>query len=404
MGNRPHVLIAGGGIGGLTAALALLQKGIDVDIYEQAPEMLELGAGIQMAANGTRVLIELGLREQLEAVVSEAAGKEVRIWNTGEAWKLFDLGEDSIKRFGAPYWLVHRGQLHKILLDAVLALKSDAVHLNARCTGFEQTEDSVTLKFADGKIASGSALIGADGVQSVLRDQMFASPKATFTGLMAWRGLAPMDKLPEELRRPVGTNWVGTNGHVITYPICSGEYLNFVGLVENPEWTRESWSEEGSVEECLADFQDWHPLVRETISALDTPFRWALVGREPLTKWTDGRVALLGDACHPTLPFLAQGAIMAIEDGMVLARCFEAHPDDTALALTRYEGMRLERTTAIVNGSSANLHRFHNEALADPVQAAEYVESEWQPEKVRVRYDWLFEYDANTVALSEAAE
>lgn len=400
---KPHVMIAGGGIGGLTAALALLQQGFDVDVYEQAPQLAELGAGIQMAANGTRLLIELGLKERLRHVVCEAAGKEVRIWNTGQTWKLFDLGEDSIARFGAPYWLVHRGQLHTVLIEAVRALKPDAIHLDAAAVRYEQDETGVTLRLAGGKAVRGDILIGADGVHSVLRGQMFDSSKATFTGLMAWRGLAPMQDLSEELRRPVGTNWVGPGGHVITYPICGGRYLNFVGLVENREWTEESWSAVGSVEECLADFEGWHPLVRETLAKLDQPYRWALVGRDPLPNWTLGRVSLLGDACHPTLPFLAQGAIMAIEDGVVLARCLAASPDDPAGALQTYQAMRIERTTAIVNGSNANLDRFHNAALADPVGAVEYVEREWQPEKVRSRYDWLFEYDAMTVPLPEAA-
>lgn len=400
---KPHVLIAGGGIGGLTAALALLQKGFDVDVYEQAPELAELGAGIQMAANGTRLLIELGLEERLRSIVCEAAGKEVRIWNTGRTWKLFDLGEDSIERFGAPYWLVHRGQLHTVLIEAVRALKPDAIHLDATAVRYVQDDTGVELQMTGGRSARGDILIAADGVHSTLRSQMFDSPKATFTGLMAWRGLAPMDALSEELRRPVGTNWVGPGGHVITYPICGGKYLNFVGLVENKEWTEESWSTVGTVEECLADFEGWHPLVRETLAKLDQPFRWALVGRDPLPNWTLGRVSLMGDACHPTLPFLAQGAIMAIEDGVVLARCLEASPDDPAGALQTYQSMRIERTTAIVNGSNANLDRFHNAALADPAGAIEYVESEWQPEKVRSRYDWLFEYDAMTVPLPEAA-
>lgn len=204
-----HVIIAGAGIGGLTAALALLQRGFDVDVYEQASELRELGAGIQIAANGTRVLIDLGLEERLRPLVCEAAAKEVRIWNSGQKWKLFDLGEDSIRRFGAPYWMIHRGDLHRVLLDAVQESKADAVHLNARAIGFKQDADGVDLTLANGLSVHGDILIGADGVHSLLRNQMFHSPHAKFTGLMAWRGLAPMDKLGDELRRPVGTNWVG---------------------------------------------------------------------------------------------------------------------------------------------------------------------------------------------------
>lgn len=395
-----HVIIAGAGIGGLTAALALLQRGFDVDVYEQAEELREVGAGIQLAANGTRVLIDLGLEEQLRPLVCEAAAKQVRVWNSGLTRKLFDLGADSVKRFGAPYWMVHRGDLHRVLRHAVLALKPNAIHVNARCVGFQETQSEIDLLLANGQSVRGDVLIGADGVHSVLRAQMFQSPKAQFTGLMAWRGLAPVEKLCEELRSPVGTNWVGPGGHVITYPIRANTLLNFVGLVENAEWTSESWTEAGTKEECAADFAGWHPLVHEVIQQFDIPFRWALVGRQPLPQWTQGRVTLLGDACHPTLPFLAQGAIMAIEDGVILARCLQKHADAPEVGLSTYEGLRKERTTAIVRGSFANLDRFHNAALADPVRAAEHLDREWKPEEVRQRYDWLFEYDATQLAIA----
>lgn len=399
MQSRPHVIIAGAGIGGLTVALALLQRGIDVDVYEQAPELREVGAGIQIAANGMRVLFALGLEERLKPHVCEAAAKEVRIWNTGVTRKLFDLGEDSIRRFGAPYWMVHRGDLHRVLLDAVCELKADAVHVNARCTGFRQTTGSVELLLRNGHAVVGDVLIGADGVHSQLRTQMFNSTTAQFTGLMAWRGLARMDKLCDELRRPVGTNWIGPGGHVITYPLRANTLLNFVGFVENVEWTSESWTESGTKEECAADFAGWHPLVKEVIEHIDIPFRWALVSREPLKQWTQGLVTLLGDACHPTLPFLAQGAIMAIEDGLILARCLDQHAADPEHALMIYEGLRKERTSAIVRGSFANLARFHNAALADPIKAVEHLDREWKPEQIRRRYDWLFEYDATQLAV-----
>ncbi|WP_127107064.1 FAD-dependent monooxygenase [Pararhodobacter zhoushanensis] len=399
MSAKPTILIAGAGIGGLTAALALLQRGFDVTVFEQAPVLAELGAGIQMAANGSRVLIELGLEERLADIVCEAAAKEVRLWNTGQTWKLFDLGADSIERFGAPYWMVHRGELHRVLLEAVRALKPDAVITGAQALGFEQDADNVTLRLADGRQIRADVLVGADGVHSKLRSQMWKSPQARFTGLMAWRGLAPMEALPAELQRPVGTNWIGPGGHVITYPISGNRLLNFVGLVENRAWTSESWTEAGTQAECKADFAGWNPLIHAVIDTLDQPFRWALVSRDPLPNWTQGRVTLLGDACHPTLPFLAQGAIMAIEDGYILARCLEDAPSDPQGALKTYEALRSERTAAIVTGSEANLHRFHNPVLADPVEAPRYVEREWQPDKVRLRYDWLFEYDATRLPI-----
>lgn len=396
--KSPHVLVAGGGIAGLTAALALLRRGIDVDVYEQASELREVGAGLQLAPNGTRLLIELGLRERLETVVCEAARKEVRLWNTGQTWKLFDLGKDCIERFGAPYWTVHRGDFHAVLRDAVLALKPNAIHLNCHVDGFTQDCNGAVLHFAGGRADTrGDAIIAADGVHSRLRAAAGVTAKTFFTGIMAWRGLVPADRVSPELRTPVGANWVGPGAHVITYPVRRGELYNFVGAVEGRDWPVESWTESGTHEECLADFKGWHPAVQEMIHGLDTPFKWAFVGREPLSQWAFGRLCLIGDACHPTLPFLAQGANMGIEDAVVIARCIAASPGDIETAFRRFEDLRIERTTKIVRGSTETAKRFHNPILSDHDKAVAYITQEWQPDRIRTRYDWLFEYDALSV-------
>jgi salicylate hydroxylase len=400
MSNKPSVLIAGAGIGGLTAALALLRRGFEVQVFEQAPELGELGAGLQLAADGTRILQALGLGPKMETVICEAACKEVRLWNTGETRKLFDLGEDSRRRFGAPYWFAHRGDLHRILYEAVATLAPNSVHTGKRCVSYSETGGAVELHFESGGSVRGDVLIGADGVHSRLRDQMFASPRAEFTGIVAWRGMARMEELPLSLRRPVGTNWVGPGGHIVTYPVRRGELMNFSGFVERSDWTIESWSTKGTCEECAKDYEGWNDSVHDIIRVLGHPFKWALIGREPLQTWSLGRATLLGDAAHPTLPFLGHGSIMALEDAFVLARCLDETPDEPQFALKRYEATRVQRTTAIVEGSAENAKRFHNRVLADRERARAYLDEHWQPENVRQRYDWLFEYDATKVPLA----
>jgi salicylate hydroxylase len=389
------ILIAGAGLGGLTAALALIQRGHRVRMFEQATELREVGAGVQLGANGTRLLIALGLQAAMQQVVCAAASKEIRLGSTGRTWPMFDLGESSVERFGAPYWMVHRGDFHRVLLEAVRQAAPDAIHSGNGCVGFDHTADRVILHLANGETATGDMLIGADGVHSCIRQQMFGEGKAHFTGIMAWRGLVPMKRLPPHQRRLVGVNWMGVGGHVVTYPLRRGELLNFVGVVERDDWRIESWTEPGSHDECLRDLANWHEDVKTIIRNIDTPYKWALLGRDPLDHYVRGRVCLMGDAAHPTLPFLAQGANMALEDAVVIARCLDLF--DIPEALRRYEDARLQRTAAIVRGASDNAKRFHNPALGSPEGAAAYVEREFQPEKVRQRYDWLYEYNALTV-------
>ena len=390
------IMIAGAGLGGLTSALALIQRGHRVRVFEQANELRETGAGVQLGPNGTRILIALGLEPAMRQIVCAATAKEIRLGTTGQAWPVFDLGESSVERFGAPYWMVHRGDFHAVLLDAVRTAAPDAVRTGCGCVGFSQTGDTAILHLANGDRIDGDILIGADGVHSQIRQQMSGAGPACFTGLMAWRGLVPMDRLAPHQRRSVGANWLGAGGHVVTYPIRRGALLNFVGVVERDDWHVESWNEPGSHAECLRDLANWHDDVKAVIRAIDTPYKWALLGREPLTAYVQNRVCLIGDAAHPTLPFLAQGGNMALEDAMVIARCLDLS-SDPGEALRRYQNARLDRTAAIVRGSSDNTRRFHNPALASAEGAAAYVEREFRPEKIRQRYDWLYEYDALTV-------
>ena len=398
MSMPKRIAIAGAGIAGLTTALALLQQGFKVDVFEQASQLGELGAGLQISPNGSRVLQALGLESALKTCVSQAQGKEIRMWNTGQRWKLFDLGEDCLARFGAPYWMVHRGDLHRVLVDAFNARSDQPVRLNARVVAAHSTDSEVSFELNDGSQHTADGLLAADGVHSVLREQLLGEDKAQFTGLLAWRGLVPVERLSVHLQAQVGTNWVGPGAHVITYPVRGGQLMNVVGIIEREGWRSESWNERGTHAELLQDFGHWHADVCELMSAIEQPFKWALLGRAPQTGWAQGNICLLGDAAHPTLPFLAQGANMAIEDAAVMARCL-ALDEPTEHALARFEKLRWQRTADIVNRSRDNALRFHNPQLSDPAKAVDYVSSEWAPEKVRRRYDWLFEYDPLKVPL-----
>ncbi|HEU4352480.1 MAG TPA: FAD-dependent monooxygenase [Burkholderiales bacterium] len=393
------VLIVGAGIGGLTAALAALRMGCDVEIYEQAPDLKEVGAGLQLSANGTRALYALGVGEELKALSCEATGKEIRLWNTGETWKLFDLGSASVERYGHPYLTVYRPDLLDVLARAVRRCTPDAIHLARKGLGFVQDANRVELRLDDGTSVPGDALVGADGVHSTVRQLLFGQDKPQFTGIIAWRGIVPMERLSAHMARMVGVNWVGPGGHVVHYPLRGGKVMNFVGAVERADWRVESWSARGTTEELAADFAGWHGEVQELVRNIPIPYKWALMVRPLMERWTVGRVTLLGDACHSMVPFLAQGAVMAVEDGFMLGRALGTLDGDIPSRLERYEKARRERTRRAVEGSADNIRRFHNPELADPAKARAYVEREWAGANVAARYEWLFTYDVTTAAL-----
>lgn len=393
MVKTKKIIIAGGGIGGLAAAANLLQAGFDVEVYEQASQFSEVGAGIQVSANGSRVLHALGLEEALKAVSVQPTAYVCRLHDSGDVLQQFSLA-DHEERFGAAYYHIHRGDIHSILVDKVRALKPDAISLNKTAQSCIETDDKVTLKFTDGTEASGDLLIGADGIKSVVRQQVVGPEEPNFTGQVAWRLLVPTERLPAGYMDKIAALWVGPGKHLIMYYLQSGDVINFVGLVKNPNWTEEGWTIKCSWDELKADFEGWHPDVQTFIDAADKDacYRWALNNRAAASHWSSKRITLLGDAAHPTLPYMAQGAVMAIEDGAVLTRALQSGLP-LAEALDLYQRNRIPRTTRIVNESTEHGEMFQLESESQVREAFS------QKDMGAERAEWLYSYNPLTVTL-----
>ena len=357
------VLIAGAGIGGLCAALALSKRGFNVEVFEQAATLTEIGAGIQLSPNAVHVLNELGLEQSLSAYCFRPEKALMRHYQSGAEYLSINLAEQSTKRYGATYLHIHRADLHHVLYQA--ALESGArVNLNKEVSAYQHNEQGVTLLLASGEQMTADVLIGAEGIRSNIQASMFGQQSADFTGQVAWRGTVEANKLPLNLVKPNANLWVGPGRHFVSYYLRGGSLVNFVAVEQRLDWRSESWHEPGDIGQLRTAFSGWHPQVTELLDAADECFLWALFDRKPLARWTDGNVALLGDACHPMLPFLAQGAAMAIEDAYALAANLDKH-DDTPKALQHYQMMRLARTSKIQRMARANAKLYH---MSSPLQ------------------------------------
>ena len=360
--SAARVLIAGGGIGGLSAALCLADQGLQVTVLEQSSALGEIGAGIQLSPNCTRVLHHVGLAEALRAVAFVPQGTEMRHWRRGHLIASNPLGEAVVQRYGFPYYHVHRADLIAVLARAAAAHPAITLHTGARVSAIEEHAEGVRV-LADGATHEAQLLVGADGIHSAVRSHLFGEQAPSFTGNVAWRALVPAASLPPGLVRPMSTVWWGPGKHFVHYYVRGGELVNCVCVVEKQGWELESWNERGEHAELRRDFAGWHASLQTLIDAMDPQacYKWALFDRPPLPQWGRGRVTLMGDACHPTLPFMAQGAAMAIEDAAVLARhaaqgLAQGNP---AAALTRYADIRRPRTSRIQAGSRRNATVFH---------------------------------------------
>jgi salicylate hydroxylase len=350
------IAIVGGGIGGLSAALTLLRAGFDVHVYEQAGELRELGAGIQISPNASRLLRELGLGDTLESLGVKPVGRRVRRWQDGRTLQHSVLAAAMEAQFGSPYYQMHRADLLQALVDA---LPKDRMHKGHRLAGFVDHGDRVELQFENGEAARAGVLVGADGIHSTVRSILFGPEKPRFTGCMCYRGLVPAEKLKHLAVPREATTWWGPGGHFVHYYVRAAKLLNFVAVRDHDAWTTESWTERGEVADAIAAFAGWHPQLRGILECVEETFTWGLFDRLPLQRWSAGRVTLLGDACHAMLPFMAQGAAQSIEDGAALAACLLADRDNIAAALRRYEKERLPRATRVQALAAGNKTRLH---------------------------------------------
>jgi salicylate hydroxylase len=390
----PTILIAGAELGGLATASCLMSKGFKVEVFEQAPALGEVGAGIQISANPMHVLRYLGLAEAVAEVGVRPKAYVFRLHDTGEIIQTFELSEDHERKHGAPYVQLHRADLHDLLVARARAFKSDVVHLNHKLVDFIERADHVELKFANGSSARGDILIGADGLKSVVRRRIVGDVSPTYTGDGIWRIVVPSDRLPRELLLDQAMSvFMGPGGHAVCYYLRGGALLNFGGTVE-AEVSEESWTLKFPWKDLKADFAGWHPSIQAIIDAADRDqcYLWSLHNRPPVRNWSTRRATLLGDAAHPTLPYLAQGAAMAIEDGAVLTRALgEAQSISDALDL--YQRNRIERTARVVEQSNENQKLFH-------LRSEEEIRRRFANRNEGAdRNAWLYSYNPLTVTL-----
>lgn len=345
-----RVAIVGGGLGGLAAALFLRKAGLEATVYEQAPQLREVGAGIVVAPNMVRPLASLGLAGKLPdfAVRLEAAW-EFRNWQTGRVLFSQPMGGECERLYGAHCYVAHRADLMALFLQA---LPPQQLRFDHRCVAISQSGREAQLVFesrsgARTKVAA-DVVIGADGIHSAVRPSVAPAVDARFSGLCAFRCLVPAAKAPAMALRPVQTLWLGPGRHFVHYPISAGRLVNFVAIVPAGDWRAESWTADGEIPDLMREFEGWDDRLRQLVLSASETKRWAMYDRAPLEKWTQGRISLLGDAAHAMLPFFAQGAAQAVEDAVVLADCLkDADAGSAGDALLRYESIRRPRASKV---------------------------------------------------------
>ena len=376
----------------MTAALALKKIGASVEIIEQSEVLGEVGAGLQLSANAVHVLAALGLEDAISETACRPQNAVMRHYRTGREELSVPLGQGHETRYGKPYFHIHRADLHKALERAALSA-GVKVHLGAAITGYVQDGTSI-IAHADGCDFAGDALIGADGIRSAVQTMMLGPQDPEFTGQIAWRGLVDASRFPEGIISMDATAWLGPGQHFVAYYVRGGALINFIAVQERDEWTEEDWHKTGDYNILRNAFEGWDPRVTQILDASDAVHLWGLFDRPPLEKWTDGRAALLGDACHPMLPFMAQGAAMAIEDAYVLAKSVKDNPESIPFALEAYARDRQTRTAMLQAISRQNAKMFHREtAPLRALRRASFGVATLLPAVAHNRFDKIYGVD-----------
>lgn len=384
------VIIAGAGIGGLTAALALAQKGFPVILAEKAAWLEEVGAGIQLSPNATRVLAALGVLDAVRSLAFEPQELTIRSARHGRKLAHVPLGAAAADRYGAPYLLVHRADIQRVLLDAIHALPDVSLRLGTRAASISDENGRLRVTLSQGgtspETLDAHVLIGADGVRSATRQTILNGPAPVFSGRTAYRATLPSQLIPPEFLAGSGI-WFGRKAHLVHYPLRQGNEFNLVALLEE-DWDAPGWSEPASREALLDRFSDWPEEARNLLQKPEEWLRWALRAVDAGGTWQKGRIALLGDACHAMLPFAAQGAAMAIEDGIVLAHHLAARPGKPEEALQAYVRERQPRSAKVQQTAATNSSIYH---LGFPASAARDAVLRFSsPQSLLQRMDWIY--------------
>ncbi len=352
------ITIVGGGIGGLTAALSLQAHGFDCALFEQNIKPREVGAGIQISPNALGVLRALGVESKIEQAAFEPQSAVMRNYRTGKVEMKIPLKGFCEQHYGAKYLHIHRADLLRILVEEI---KNTGIKLRfgKRAKNYRREKNRIMLITEDGAEYESDVIIGADGLHSVVRAQMLGDEPAHFTRQAAWRGLVSAERLPKNLISPDANVWLGAGRHFVAYYVRGGAWINFVAVEERRQWVEEDWHKSGNPTDLRAAFAGWDENVRILLEACEECFLWGLFDRAPLPRWIDERVALLGDACHPMLPFMAQGAAMAIEDGFVLARRLADKRQSLEQRLVLYQAQRKPRATLMQEISRSQARIYH---------------------------------------------